>query len=254
MAKLSVLLPTYNVESIIVDSLESVKWADEILVVDSYSTDQTLEIVQRYGARVIQHEYINSAKQKNWAIPQCSHEWVLQIDSDERVDLPLQEEIRRVLMDVPPDVDGFIGPTKNHLFGKWIQTMELYPGNRLRLFRRDKGRFQDIEVDAHIVVPGRVLYLKNHVLHFGFQSVSQKLKPLDRYTRYESDEREKQGRRYSWFNLTIRPLAVFLYGYLYKMGFKDGVRGLIYAAYRTDFIFWTYAKLWEKEWRQGKKK
>jgi glycosyltransferase involved in cell wall biosynthesis len=254
MAKLSVLIPTYNEESKLVDCLESVKWAEEILVVDSYSTDQTLKIAEKYGARIIQHEYINSAKQKNWAIPQCSYEWVLQIDSDERLEPALQDEIRKVLMDVPTDVNAFIGPTKNHLFGKWIRMMEIYPGNRIRLFRRDKGRFEELEIDAHIIVPDKVEVLKNHVLHFGFQSVSQKLLPLDRYTRYESDEREKQGRRYSWLNITIRPLAVFLYYYLYKLGFLEGVRGLILAVYRMDFVFWTYAKLWEKEMRAGKQR
>lgn len=97
MPKLSILLPTYNEENKVEACLESVKWADEILVVDSYSTDRTLEIVQRYGARVIQHEYINSAKQKNWAIPQCSYEWVLQMDSDERLEPVLQREMQQLL-------------------------------------------------------------------------------------------------------------------------------------------------------------
>jgi len=253
-AKLSVLLPTYNEEAMLEACLESIKWADEILVVDSYSTDQTLKIAERYGARIIQHEYINSAKQKNWAIPQCAHEWVLQIDADERVEPALQAEIQQVLISPPAVVDGYINPTKNHMLGTWIKTMDVYPGERLRLFRRNKGRFEDKEVDAHVIVPGQIEYLKSHILHFGMERISQKISPLDRYTRYESDEREKRGRHYSWFNITLRPLAVFLYYYLYKKGFLEGVRGLILASYKADFIFWTYAKLWEKEWRQGKRR
>src|SRR5690242_9845764 len=106
MSKLSVLLPTYNEEAVLTDCLESIKWADEILVVDSYSTDKTLDIVRSYGARIIQHEYVNSAKQKNWAIPQCSYEWVLQIDADERVDAELECEIRKVLADPNCAFDG----------------------------------------------------------------------------------------------------------------------------------------------------
>src|SRR4030067_2871370 len=97
MPKLSILLPTFNEENNLEACLESVSWADEILVVDSYSTDRTLEIVKRYGARIIQHEYINSAKQKNWAIPQCAHEWVLVIDTDERLEPGLREELEKAL-------------------------------------------------------------------------------------------------------------------------------------------------------------
>src|SRR5689334_24008024 len=105
MSKLSVLLPTYNEEAVLTDCLESVKWADEILVVDSYSTDRTLDIVRKYDARIIQHEYINSTKQKNWAIPQCNSTWVLQIDADERLEPALQEEIKNILLQPSNDVD-----------------------------------------------------------------------------------------------------------------------------------------------------
>lgn len=254
MAKVSVLLPTYNEEKVVRECLESIKWADEILVVDSYSTDRTLEIVAEYGARVIQHEYINSAKQKNWAIPQCRYEWVLQIDADERLESSLQEEIKAVLEDPPAEVDGFLIPFKHHILGKWVKTMGLYPEYHLRLFRRDKGRFQDREVDAHVVVPGRVGTLKNHILHYGMESVSRRLRDLDRYTRYEADERAKQGRRFSWFNILFRPFAAFCYYYFYRLGFTTGIRGLMLAVHKADFLFWTYAKLWEKEWRAGKRR
>ncbi len=254
MAKLSVLLPTYNEEDMIVDCLESVKWADEILVVDSYSTDHTLEIVRRYGARVIQHEYINSAKQKNWAIPQCKNEWVLQMDADERLDAELQAEIRDILLAPPVGVDGYRINFKHHVLGKWVRHAGLYPEYHLRLFRRDAGRFQDREVDAHVLVPGNVMTLRGHILHFGTESLSHRLRAIDRYTRYESDEREKQGRHYSWFNVTVRPWAAFFYYYVGKLGLLDGMRGLILAVIKADFIFWTYAKLWEKEVRAGKRK
>jgi glycosyltransferase involved in cell wall biosynthesis len=252
MEKLSVLVPVYNEQGNILECLESVKWADEILVVDSYSTDKTLEIARKYGARIVQHEYINSARQKNWAIPQCAYEWVLQIDADERLESTLQSEIQATLKNPPALVDGFINPTKNHLLGKWTKRADVYPDNRLRLFRRDRGRFEDKEVDARVVVPGKIEYLKGHVLHFGMESISRKLSEIDRYTSYESDEREKRGRYYSWFNITMRPLAAFFYYYIYKLGFLEGMRGLILAMWKADFVFWTYVKLWEKEVRAGK--
>jgi len=254
MQKLSILLPTYNEEDMIVECLESFKWADEILVVDSYSTDRTLEIVRQYGARVIQHEYINSAKQKNWAIPQCKYEWILQMDADERLERSLQEEIKTILANPPQDVDGYRINFKHHLLGKWIRHSGVYPEYHLRLFRRDVGRFQDREVDAHVIVPGEVKTLNGHILHFGAERLSHRLHAMDRYTRYEADEREKQGRHYSWFNVTVRPWAVFLYYYVGKLGFLDGMRGLILAVIKADFIFWTHAKLWEKEVRAGKRK
>lgn len=254
MAKVSVLLPTFNEEKAIRECLESIKWADEILVVDSYSTDHTLEIVRKYGARIIQHEYINSAKQKNWAIPQCKYEWVLQIDADERLDPALQDEIQELIKNPPDDVDGYRINFKHHLLGKWVRHSGVYPEYHLRLFRRDVGRFQDREVDAHVLVPGEVETLHGHILHFGTESISHRLSAMDRYTRYESDEREKRGKHYSWFNVTVRPLAAFLYYYLYKLGFLEGMRGLILAVLKADFIFWTYAKLWEKEWGTGKRR
>ena len=111
----------FNEADKVLECLESVKWADEILVVDSYSTDATLDVVSRFGARVIQHEYINSAKQKNWAIPQCKYEWVLQIDADERLEPALQIEMQQALVSPPPDVDGYECPRRNHILGRWIK-------------------------------------------------------------------------------------------------------------------------------------
>jgi glycosyltransferase involved in cell wall biosynthesis len=254
MTKLSVLLPTYNEESVITDCLESIKWADEILVVDSFSTDKTLLIAGKYNVRIIQHEYINSAKQKNWAIPHCANEWVLQIDADERLDKILQDEIQNFIINPYVGVDGCRINFKHHVLGKWVKHGGLYPEYHLRLFRRDVGRFQDREVDAHVIVPGKVETFQGHILHFGVENLSQRLRAIDRYTRYEADEREKQERNFTWFNIVARPLVVFCYYFLYKLGFMDGLRGLILSFYKADFIFWTYAKLWEKEIRAGKRR
>ena len=251
MAKLSVLLPTYNEAAKIAACLESVRWADEILVVDSYSTDDTLAIAREYGTRIVTHEYINSARQKNWAIPQCTYEWVLQIDADERLEPVLQQEIQAVLESPPSDVDGYRMSFKHHILGRWVKVMGLYPEYHLRLFRRDVGRFQDREVDAHVVVPGRVVTLEGHFLHYGVASISQRLRSLDRYTRYEADERAKQGRRFSARQMIARTLGAFFYTFIWQRGYMAGMRGLILSVHKADFVFWTYAKLWEKEWRAG---
>jgi glycosyltransferase involved in cell wall biosynthesis len=246
-AKISVLLPTFNNAEIIRPTLESIQWADEILVVDSFSTDTTLEICREYGARIIQHEYLQSANQKNWAIPQCTHEWVLQVDTDEVLEPRLREEIEAVIENPPAGVDGFRINFKHQVLGRWVRVCGLYPEYHLRLFRRDVGRFEDKEVHAHLRVPGRVAELQNHILHFGMTSLSKQLVNIDRYSRYQADELKKLGKRFRWSQVVFRPPAVFGYYYFWKRGFLAGYRGLWLAAISATFDFWTHAKLWELE-------
>jgi glycosyltransferase involved in cell wall biosynthesis len=246
-AKLSVLLPTYNCADIVQDTLESVRWADEILVVDSFSTDGTLDVCRKYTDRIIQHEYVNSATQKNWALSQCRYEWILQIDTDERLEPGLREEIEMALANTPSDVHAYRIPRKNHILGRWLLYGGLYPDYQTRLFRRDEGRWQDKEVHAHVVVPGKVGPLRHHILHYGMPHISKQLRNLDRYTRYEADELSKRGERFHWWYLGLRPLAIFVYNYIWRQGFRVGYRGLLIAAFETTFQFWAHAKLWELE-------
>ena len=249
MARLpiSVLLPTYNSAAIVRDTLESIKWADEILVVDSYSTDETLNICRGYGARIIQHENVNSAKQKNWAAPQCRHEWVLQIDSDEVLELDLKEEIEHAVTHASPNDHAFRIPRKNHILGRWMRYSGIYPDYQTRLFRRDRGRWMDREVHAHVVVSGKVGTLLHHIMHYGMPNISKQLRNLDRYTRYEADEMYKQGIHFHWYRLIIRQWEVFFYRYLWLRGFSDGWRGFIVCSYMAIYDFLSQAKLWEME-------
>ena len=244
---ISVLLPTYNSAAIVRDTLESVKWTDEILVVDSYSTDETLDICKEYGARIIQHEYVNSAKQKNWAAPQCRHEWILQIDTDEVLEPGLKEEIEDAVAHAAADDHAFRIPRKNHVLGRWMRYAGIYPDYQTRLFRRDCGRWMDREVHAHVLVPGRVGTLRHHFLHYGMPNISKQLRNLDRYTRYEADEMRKQGMRFHWYRLMIHPWQVFFYRYLWLHGFRDGWRGFIVCSYLGIYDFLSQAKLWELE-------
>jgi len=246
-AKLSVLLPTFNNAGIIRATLDSISWVDEILVVDSFSTDNTLDICREYGARILQHEYEQSAKQKNWAIPQCAHDWVFQIDSDEVLEPGLREEIEAVLENPPAGVNGFRINFKHHVLDQWVRVCGLYPEYHLRLFRRDAGRFEDKEVHAHVQVPGEVGTLQRHMLHFGMTSLSKQLSNLDRYSRYQADELRKRGKRFSWSQVVLRPPAVFGYHYFWKRGFLAGYRGLWLAAITMTSDFWVHAKLWELE-------
>ena len=179
---ISVLLPAGNSAETIRATLESVKWADEILVVDSYSSDGTLDICREFGARIFQHEYINSAKQKNWAIPQCRHEWVLQIDTDEVLSPELREEIEKVVASAGQDVDAFRMPRRNHMLGRWVRYGGVYPDYQTRLLRRYKARWQEREVHAHVQVPGRIETLPSDLMHYDIPYLAKPLGNLNRYT------------------------------------------------------------------------
>jgi glycosyltransferase involved in cell wall biosynthesis len=242
----SILLPTFNSAATVRETLESVKWADEILIVDSFSTDHTLEICREYGARIIQHEYLNSARQKNWAAPQCKHEWVLQMDTDEILEAGSREEIEDALR-CGETVDAFRLPRKNHVLGRWMRHAGIYPDYQTRLFRRDRGGWIEREVHAHVIVPGEVRNLNHHIMHFGMPNISKQLRNLDRYTRYEADELRKQGIRFGWSRVILRPWFVFLHRYFWLKGFLEGWRGLILCGYFGIYDFLSQAKLWELE-------
>lgn len=228
-------------------TLEAVKWADEILVVDSYSTDATLDICREFGARIVQHEYINSAKQKNWAVTQCRSEWVLQIDVDEVLEPGLQDEIKQAIASVSQNVHLFRIPRKNHMLGRWIRFGGNFPDYQTRLFRRGKARWNEREVHAHMEAHGDVRTLHHSLLHNNMPHISKELRNLDRYTRYEADEMWKQRRRCHWHHLVLRPWLVFFHRYLWLQGFRDGWRGLFYSAYMAIYVFLYWSKVWEIE-------
>ncbi|WP_425421106.1 glycosyltransferase family 2 protein [Phaeodactylibacter xiamenensis] len=247
MPKLSVLLPTFNNEAILLPTLESVKWADELLVVDSYSTDGTVQLARSYGAKVIQHEYINSASQKNWALPQCKFSWVLQIDSDEVLEPGAEKEIRKAIAKAPNDLHCFRLARKNDVLGKWIRFGGIYPDWEHRLFRKDKGKWFDREVHSNVRVPGKVETLKCHIIHYGTPNLSKQIKNLDRYTRYEADELKKRGKTFSYFRWFVFPWLVFGYKYIWLQGFRDGWRGFFLAVYAAFYYFIAQSKLKELE-------
>lgn len=250
--RVTVLIPCYNNADIIARCLDSVTWADEILLCDSFSTDNTLAIAQAYGVRVIQREYGNSASQKNWAIPQASHPWVLLVDTDEVIPAELASEIRDFLnnpsTDSHADSDACRIARRNTILGEWIPDLALWPDYVTRLFRRDVARYEEKEVHADIRVPGSVYTFQNPLIHYGTPTWSKQIAQLDRYTRYQADEHYfKQGRRFSWLRILTRPPAAFLYYYFGKRGYRHGMRGFFLSAHAAIYSFYTYAKLWEIE-------
>jgi glycosyltransferase involved in cell wall biosynthesis len=245
--KFTAIVPTFNNERIIRRCLESVKWADEILVVDSFSTDKTLDICREYGARIIQHAYINSALQKNWAIPQAAHEWILLLDSDEELESGFKEEVSSILGDSDQNIDGYRMARKNLIYGKWIKTCGIYPDYLVRLFRK-KCRYVEREVHAHLdISPERIGSFDRHIIHYDFTDLNSYLIKFSRYMKYELDQLVKENRRFRLREITLRPLYMFCWSYLYKQGFRDGIRGFFLSVLKAHYNFTMYMKLWEEE-------
>jgi len=246
--KLTVIIPTYNVEIYLEGLLDCVKgWADEVIVCDSFSTDRTLEIARNNKVKIIQHEYINSAKQKNWVIPQAGNEWVMIIDADEKPEEALKGEITNFIETVPDDVDMAYIPRKNLFWGKFMGKASAYPDYQSRLFRRNKGRYQDKEVHAQVKVPGRSVHLKNALVHDDFTDISSWWLRNNRYYRYELEECLKRGKKWGFKLQIAKPVYVFLLFYVRRGGFMHGFRGLFVAMQWFIYYFMVAAKLYEYE-------
>jgi glycosyltransferase involved in cell wall biosynthesis len=247
----TVLLPVLNREELIRDCLESVKWADEILVVDSFSTDRTLEICREYTDRILQHEYVYSAKQKNWGLEQIQTEWVFHIDSDETVEPELRDEVLATLCQ-SEGVDGYRIRIKNLMWGKWVRGCGMYPCTQVRLFRTQKGRWSDRQVHARVQGMRCVRDLKHHIIHRDIDDLTAELNQfVSQVLNWEFIELVKRGKRWRWWDVTLRPLAIFLLFYFRYGGYREGFRGFYLSVYRGLYSFMTYARLYEDEVRRG---
>jgi glycosyltransferase involved in cell wall biosynthesis len=253
MASITALLPTFNCAATVRNTLESVKWADRILVVDSFSTDDTVAICREYTPWIVQHEYVNSAAQKNWAMEQIETEWTLQIDSDEVVETSLRDEIQRAVIEYP-DADGFRVRIKNLVWGKWVRNCKLYPCAQVRFFRSGKGRWSSREVHARLCGLAKIVNLSHHIIHSDLEDVSNELQQFSRQVVvWESNELWKNGRRWRWSDVTLRPLAIFLIYYFREGGYREGFRGFYLSVYKSMYSFFTYARLYELEIKRGVK-
>lgn len=243
MPKLTVLVPCFNNEDIIRECLESVRFADEILVVDSGSTDRTREIAVEFTDRILVHPYENSAAQKNWAIPQATHEWVMVIDTDERATPALQEEIKSLLSSEPA-LDAYAIFRQNHFFGTPIMRCGWDHDDVVRVFRRS-CRYLSRHVHADLDVPAeRIGRLSGKLLHFTYNSFEQYFEKFGRYTTWSAKDLLAQGKRPTVVNLLLRPLWRFFRQFILRQGFRDGLPGLILCGLAAMSVFTKYAKLW----------
>ncbi len=249
MQPLTAIVTCYNEESVIRDCLESLRFADEILLVDSFSTDRTLELARPRVTRVLQHEYVNPAAQKNWAIPQAAHPWVLILDSDERATPELAAEIREILES--PRHDGYWIRRKNFFWNKEIRHGVWKNDKVLRLFRRDVGRYQDKQVHEEIEMAGPVGECRARLLHYSFRSLDDFLRKVNRYSTWGAADADRRGARSSAGRILIHAFSHFTKSYFLKKGFLDGAEGLIIAFMDSYAAFLKYAKLYERQRRGG---
>lgn len=245
----SVTIITKNEEKNISETLESVKNFEEIIIVDSFSTDRTIEICKKYTEKIYQNEWKGFATQKQYAIDKAILPWVLVLDADERVTEALKKEIAQKIKN--KDFDGYFIPRKNFFLGKWIKHSGWWPDYTLRLFRKDKGRFEQREVHEKIIVNGKVDYLKEPILHYTYQSLEDFIKKMQIYSSSSAVEiAKKNPLKYKIFlKLFFSPLFSFLKMLILRRGFLDGLRGLILAVLYSFYSFLKYAKAWERIWK-----
>jgi glycosyltransferase involved in cell wall biosynthesis len=247
---LTILIPTFNEERNIAGAMDSAAWADEVLVVDSFSTDSTREIARERGARVLEHEYINSATQKNWAIPQAMHEWVMVLDADERITPELKLEIQNFIA-APGEYAALRIYRNNFFMGKPIRHCGWQDDSVLRVFPRDTTRYMDREVHADAVVEGKIKIANARMDHYTFDSFAQYMRKFDKYTTWAAGDRDRRTGKVTALHLAGRPAWRFFKQYVLRLGFLDGRAGLIVCMLAAFSVFLKYAKLWERRQHQA---
>lgn len=244
--KLSVYVIGYNEEAKIRECLESVKWADEVVFLDSFSTDKTAEIAREYTDKVFQQKFEGFGKLRNAALAHCSNEWILSVDSDERVSPELKDEILK-LLEKGPDADAYLVPRKSHFLGKWVRHCGWYPDFRQpQFFNKNKMKYTGQMVHETYELPGgKLSRLNEHVLQYPFLNLDQYFKKMDRYSTLRANEMKKDGRSFKVVNLIVNPIAMFFRMYVVKLGFLDGSVGLILSILYAYYTVCKYIKLWE---------
>jgi glycosyltransferase involved in cell wall biosynthesis len=249
----SAIVVCRNEEDRIGDCLASLRWCDEIVVIDSFSTDRTPEICRRYADRFMQREWAGYRNQKAFAQSQASKEWVLSVDSDERVTPDLRDEIRSVLAGDAGEYNGYSMPRLVYYLGRWWWRGGWYPDYNVRLFRRDRAVFGGSEPHDKILVDGKVRRLRNPLHHYSYRNIHDHLRRINQFTSISSQELRKEGGRWHLRDALLRPAVRFFRSYILKRGFMDGFAGFYVAVTAAVYVFLKYAKLWELELQEKRK-
>jgi glycosyltransferase involved in cell wall biosynthesis len=243
--KLTVTVITRNESANIAAALDSVSWADELLVVDSHSTDDTVALARRRTERVVVRDWPGYSAQKNFAAGQASHDWILSLDADERVTSALADEIRQRLRGEPA-ARGYRIPRISFYLGKWVRTTDWYPDYQLRLYDRRVSTWTGA-VHEGVTVGGAVGRLRADLQHFPYRDIAHHLQTIDRYTTLAAQQMCERGDTVSVAGLAARPVGAFLRNYLARGGWRDGSVGFVVSVLNSYYVFLKFAKLWERE-------
>ena len=247
MPKLSVTIITKNEAADIGDALASVAWADEIVVVDSESTDGTAAIARAHQARVVVREWPGYVDQKNHAASVAGHDWILSLDADERVTPALAGEIKALMARADEAIEhaAFRIPRVTWHLGRWIRTTDWYPDYQLRLYDRRRAKWTGRYVHEAVTVSGSTGRLRGELQHYAYRNISDHLETIDRYTTYAARQMQESGRRASLLQIAGHPPLAFLRNYIAHGGIRDGVPGFVISAMNAYYVFLKFAKLWE---------
>jgi glycosyltransferase involved in cell wall biosynthesis len=250
---ISVAIVAMDEEANIGRTLASVRWADEIVLVDSGSKDRTCEIAREQGVRVIVEPWRGYVAQKQYAIDLCTKDWVLLLDADEEVSPGLTEEIGAAIAD-PGAARGYWLPRKNLFLGRWMRHGGFYPDPKLRLFRRGQGFVTghdphdrcELKPGLPGEAPQQKRQFKNALVHYTYPNLTLYLGHMNRYSSLGAQLAFAKGHRsFSFTNIVLRPIATFVYNYFIRLGFLDGREGLLLHLYHAGYVSWKYSKAWE---------
>ena len=243
---LSVIIITKDEEQNIHDCLQSVQWADEIILVDAMSADRTVEIARQFTQNIFVKEWMGFAAAKQFALDHATNDWVLWIDADERVTERLAEEIQYVIT-THSDITAYRVARRAYFLGKWIKHCGWYPGYAVRLFRRVQARFSEHHVHEHIQVEGSIGTMRQDLLHLTDRSIEKYFSKYNHYTSLAANGMFQSGRKAHLPDILFRPMFIFIKMYFLRLGFLDGMHGFLLCCFSASYVLTKYAKLWEKQ-------
>lgn len=244
--KVSAVLVCCDEEENVERCLQSLAWADEIIVVDSFSQDRTVELCRKYTSRIFQREWSGMVQQRAYAVSLAQNEWVFAIDADEVVTEKLRDEVLTRLSEDKNENSGYYIKRHPYYLGRWINHGGWYPDFKLRLFRKDKAYVGGENPHDKCFVHGKTARLKGEMIHYPYKNISRQLRTINTYSDIVSERLFRKESAFPLVKMLFKPPVKFLETYIYKLGFLDELPGFVISVLSSYYIFMKYAKLWEK--------